>query len=203
MLNLLTAAVVALTAFHQGSSADTTGAVTDGDVAGNPLVFSGRAGRLAVAIPRIENPDITVDGRLDDLVWESAAVLTDFTQYEPVEGIPATEETQVRVFYSGDAIYFAIRAWDSEPDLILARLGERDRAVFTDDWIRIMLDTFDDQRQAYVFYVNPLGIQVDGLWIEGMRSRFGGRSAGSIDFTPDFIGESDGRVIADGWTAGM
>ena len=203
MLNLLTATVVALTSFQQVSSADTTGAVTDGDVAGNLLVFSGRAGRLAVAIPRIENPDISVDGRLDDPVWESAAVLTDFTQYEPVEGIPATEETQVRVFYSGDAIYFAIRAWDSEPDLILARLGERDRAVFTDDWIRIMLDTFDDQRQAYVFYVNPLGIQVDGLWIEGMRSRFGGRSAVSIDFNPDFIWESDGRVIADGWTAEM
>ncbi len=202
MLNLLTATVVVLTSFQQVSSADTAGAVTAGDVTGNPLVFSGRAGRLEVAIPRIENPDITVDGRLDDPVWESAAVLTDFTQYEPVEGIPATEETQVRVFYSGDAIYFAVRAWDSEPDLILARLGERDRAVFTDDWIRIMLDTFDDQRQAYVFYVNPLGIQVDGLWIEGLRSRFG-RSAVSIDFNPDFIWESDGRVIADGWTAEM
>ncbi|MCZ6617780.1 MAG: carbohydrate binding family 9 domain-containing protein, partial [Gammaproteobacteria bacterium] len=203
MLSLLTATVVALTAIQQGSLTDEADVATHGDVSGNPLVYSGRAGSLAITIPRVEDPNITIDGRLDDPVWKSAAVLTDFTQYEPVEGIPSTEETQVRVFYSGDAIYFAIRAWDSEPDLILARLGERDRAVFTDDWIRIMLDTFDDQRQAYVFYVNPLGIQVDGLWIEGMRSRFGRRSAVSIDFNPDFIWESDGRVIADGWTAEM
>ena len=204
MLNLLTATVVALTAIQQGSLTDEADVATDGDVTGNPLVYSGREGSLAITIPRIQDPNVSIDGRLDDAVWKTAAVLTDFTQYEPVEGIPSTEETQVRVFYSGDAIYFAVRAWDSEPDLILARLGERDRSVFTDDWIRIMLDTFDDQRQAYVFYVNPLGIQVDGLWIEGMQRRSSSSGSGvSIDYNPDFIWESDGRVIEDGWTAEM
>ncbi|MFQ5537259.1 MAG: DUF5916 domain-containing protein [Gemmatimonadota bacterium] len=170
---------------------------------GAPRVFSGRKGELEVEIPRLDGADVAVDGRLDEPVWEQATVLADFTQYEPVEGIPATEPTEVRVFYTADAIYFGVHAFDSEPSEILAHLGERDRSVFGDDWIRIMLDTFDDQRQAYVFYVNPLGIQTDGLWIEGLQTRFGGFGRGgvSIDFNPDFIWESDGRVTDDGWTA--
>jgi hypothetical protein len=89
-------------------------------------------------------------------------------------------------------------------------MGERDRVVFNDDWVRILLDTFDDQRQAYVFYVNPLGLQTDGLWIEGLRRGRGGGGGGgggfggggvSIDYNPDFIWESNGRVTEDGWTA--
>ena len=161
--------------------------------------YSGRSGQLDVAIPRLEDVNIDVDGRLDDDAWTHAAVLTDFTQYEPVEGIPATEPTEVRVFYTSDAIYFGIRAFDTEPEALFANLVERDRSAFVDDWIRIMLDTFDDHRQAYVFYVNPLGIQTDGLWIEGMQRRMA--SSVSIDFNPDFIWESDGRVTAEGWVA--
>jgi hypothetical protein len=162
-------------------------------------VFSGRDGQLDVTVPRIQDADIDIDGRLDEATWTQAAILTDFTQYDPVEGIPATEPTEVRVFYTSDAIYFGIRAFDSEPDLVLANLGDRDRAALVDDWVRISLDTFDDQRQAYVFYANPLGLQADGLWIEGMRRRMG--MSVSIDYNPDFIWESDGRVNAEGWTA--
>ncbi len=168
-------------------------------VRSDSTVFSGRNGQLDVAVPRIQNPDINIDGRLDDETWAHAAVLTDFTQYDPVEGLPSTERTEVRVFYASDAIYFGVRAFDSEPELVLANLGDRDRAALVDDWVRISLDTFDDQRQAYVFYVNPLGIQADGLWIEGMQRRMG--MSVSIDYNPDFIWESDGRVNAEGWAA--
>jgi Domain of unknown function (DUF5916) len=169
------------------------------------ILYSGRRGELDVALPRIENAQIHVDGKLDEAAWSRAAIMGGFTQYEPVEGIESSEDTEIRVFYAADAIYFGLRAYDRNPEDILARLGERDRAVFNDDWIRIMLDTFDDKRQAYVFYVNPLGLQTDGLWIEGRPSRFGGRGgrgAGvSIDFSPDFIWQSDGRVDDQGWTA--
>lgn len=170
------------------------------------LTYSGRLGQLSVEPPRFEDDGgVRIDGRIDEPRWREAAVLAGFTQYEPVEGIEATEPTEVRVFYTDEAIYFAVRAYDSEPDQILARLGERDRSVFGDDWVRIMLDTFDDQRQAYVFYVNPLGIQTDGLWIEGLRrgrgGMFGGGGGVSIDFNPDFIWESDGRVDEEGWSA--
>ncbi|MGD8322202.1 MAG: carbohydrate binding family 9 domain-containing protein, partial [Gemmatimonadota bacterium] len=141
------------------------------------LTFSGRDGGLDVEVPRVESPAVDIDGNLDEPVWREAAVLDGFTQYEPVEGVIPEERTEVRVFYTPDAIYFGIHAYDPHPDLILARMGERDRAVFGDDWVRIMLDTFDDQRQAYVFYVNPLGLQTDGLWIEGFQRR-GGRGGG-------------------------
>ncbi|RMH17772.1 MAG: hypothetical protein D6701_07160 [Gemmatimonadetes bacterium] len=195
-----------LTALLLGAAAP-AGAQRHLDLGGAPppavppdtLRFSGRDGALDVHPPRIDEPKVRIDGRLDEAVWAQAAVLTGFTQYEPVEGRPATEDTEVRVFYSRDAIYFGILAYDRDPSGILARLGERDRAVFGDDWVRLMLDTFDDQRQAYVFYVNPLGLQTDGLWIEGIRTRPG--SSVSIDFNPDFIWESDGRVTDRGWVA--
>jgi hypothetical protein len=165
------------------------------------LAFSGRTHQLEVTPPRFEEVDIRIDGKMEEAVWEEAAVLRDFTQYEPVEGIPSTEETEVRVLYTPEAIYFGVLAFDSEPKGILARMGERDRSVFGDDWIRIILDTFDDQRQGYVFYVNPLGIQTDGLWIEGLRPQEGRTSSVSIDFSPDFIWESDGHVSERGWEA--
>jgi hypothetical protein len=175
----------------------------DANVA-DSLTFRGMARQLDVDVPRIEESDVRIDGRLDENLWSEAAVLTDFSQYEPVEGIPSIEATEVRVFYTSDAIYFGVRAFDRQPELILARLGERDESARSDDWVRIWLDTFDDNRQAYIFYVNPLGIQTDGLWIEGLqRSRGGGGGGGgsSVDFSPDFIWESEGRVDEEGWTA--
>ncbi len=178
-----------------GGGMDATGRGSTAD----SCVFSGRRGQLEVAAPRLLEFDVQIDGRMDEDAWNQAALLTDFTQYDPVEGIEATEPTEVRVFYSSEAIYFGVRAFDSQPDLILANLGERDKVALVDDWIRISLDTFDDRRQAYVFYVNPLGLQADGLWIEGMQ-RHPGASV-SIDYNPDFIWESDGRVNAAGWVA--
>jgi hypothetical protein len=69
--------------------------------------------------------------------------------------------------------------------------------VTDDDWVRITLDTFNDHTQAYVFYVNPRGIQADGLWVEGVETRYGP----PIDFNPDFLWDSAARVTAEGWVA--
>ena len=162
-------------------------------------VYRGNQGDLQVAVPRVESPGVRVDAELSEPAWRDAAVLTGFTQYEPVEGIPASQDTEVRVLYGPDAIYFGIVAHDSDPSGIQATLTERDEGVTDDDWIRISLDTFDDNAQAYVFYVNPLGVQADGLWIEGLVRRF--NFGPPIDFNPDFLWESDGRVTPDGWVA--
>ncbi len=161
--------------------------------------YSGRAGQLDVSTPRIESPSISIDANLDEPEWSQAAILRDFTQYTPVEGAVASQDTEVRVFYSSDAIYFGFRVFDSEPDKILVHLMERDRSQ-SDDWIRIMLDTFNDQRQAYTFFVSPFGIQSDGMWLESIEPR-GGPTGPKVDFNPDFIFESDGRVVEDGWIA--
>ncbi|MCH2464932.1 MAG: carbohydrate binding family 9 domain-containing protein, partial [Gemmatimonadetes bacterium] len=140
--------------------------------------YSGRMGELEVSPPKLVDPGINIDGRLDEQAWGTAAILGGFTQYIPIEGVDPTEPTEVRVFYTDEAIYFGIRAYDSDPDEILARFGERDRVTYNDDWVRIILDTFDDRRQAYAFSINPLGLQSDGLIVEGSVSGFGGGGGG-------------------------
>lgn len=164
------------------------------------VVYSGRAGRLDVSPPRFESPNISIDARLDEPEWAEAAVLTGFTQYTPIEGRAATQETEVRVFYAPDAIYFGFHMLDSEPDEILVFLTERDRSSFGNDWVRIMLDTFNDQRQAYTFFVNAYGIQTDGIWLESIQP-LGSPTGPKVDFNPDFLWDSEGRVVEDGWIA--
>lgn len=159
--------------------------------------YSGRAGQLTVDPPRVESPSISIDARLDEPEWQRAARLVGFTQYTPVEGAPASQETEGYVFYSSDAIYFAFHLFDTQPDQILVHLLERDRSQ-SDDWIRIMLDTYDDERQAYTFFVSPFGIQSDGMWDERIEPR-GDPTGPRVDFSQDFIYDSSGRIVDDGW----
>ncbi len=157
-------------------------------------VYNGFEGQLDVVPPRLADPDIDVDGRLGDPAWSEAALLTGFSQYDPSERIPATQETEVLLLISEDAIYFGVRAFDDNPGGVRATVGERDTFYRTDDYIHFVLDTFDDQRQAYSIVVNPLGVQQDGLWIEGRVGRFGRNFGPPIDWNPDFVWDSEGRV---------
>ena len=163
-------------------------------------VYRGDRGELRVSPPRFPEVDISVDGHLDEAEWDRAAVLTGFTQYEPVEGVEPSQETRVLVFYTPEAIYFGFHVLDSNPEEVLVHRTERDRSV-TDDWVRIMLDTFNDRRQAYTFFVNPLGIQTDGHWREELPPLGGSPTGPRVDFNPDYIWESDGRVTDRGWMA--
>ena len=138
--------------------------------------------------PRVEAAQIRVDGRLDEEAWATAALLGGFTQSRPAEGTPASERTEVRVFYTPRDLYIGVRAHAADPSRIRSTLAERDQ-ITSDDHIRILLDTFADQRRAFVFYVNPLGIQQDGILAEGR----------GIDFAPDFLFDSRGRLTGDGY----
>ena len=128
---------------------------------GNPPAgpYSGTAGSIAVATPRIE-ASVNIDGTLNEAPWQQAAVLTGFSEYVPVDGRPAEDSTQVLVWYSPTAIYFGIRSFESHGQ-VHATLATRDH-ITTDDWVEILLDTFNDHRQAIAFGVNPLGVQSDG-----------------------------------------
>ena len=157
-------------------------------------VYSGLEGQLDVTAPRLASPEINVDGRLDDAAWAEAALLTGFSQFDPTEGIAGTQETEVLLLMSEDAIYFGVRAFDDNPGGIRATMGERDTFYRSEDYIQFVLDTFNDQRQAYSIVVNPLGVQQDGLWIEGRVGRFGRNFGPPIDWNPDFVWDSEGRV---------
>ncbi len=111
---------------------------------------------------RIETA-IELDGRLVESAWATATPMAGFVQREPEEFSPATEETQVTVLYDASTLFIGVRAFDSDPSAIVARELQRDAGLFRDDAVAILLDTFDDHRNAYFFETNANGARTDGL----------------------------------------
>ena len=175
-------------------------APTDGAGSGHgrgPLeatVYDGSVGALAVPSPLTVDPQIDVDGELDEAAWADAPVLTGFTQFDPVEGVPATQRTEARILVTDDAVYFGVKAYDDLSGGPRATLGERDSFARTDDYVRFILDTFDDRRRGYVVMVNPYGVQQDGLWVVGGGGGRERRFGPPIDWNPDFVWDSGGRL---------
>lgn len=173
-------------------------------VASSPTgpVHDGRARQLEVAIPRLE-AEAVIDGVLDEAAWSRAAVLTGFSHFQPIDGVPAIDTTEVRVWYSPSAIHFGIRALEPHGE-VHASLADRDR-IFADDYIQLFLGTFNDSRQAFMFAVNPLGVQGDGVLSERGNTGGGGFTSGGIraregaDLSPDFVFASKGRLIPGGY----
>jgi hypothetical protein len=164
---------------------------------GQGLAVHGK-GSPTAAIPRIEAPDVRVDGVLDEPVWRQATRLTGFWQYQPVDSRPAEEATEVLVWYAPDAIWFGIVAHDKVPSAIRATVADRDN-IANDDNILLDIDTFHDRRRAFQFGVNPLGVQSDGVRSEG-AGQVSSLIPGSTDLNPDFIWESKGRITDQGYT---
>ncbi len=166
--------------------------------------YNGSAAELEVVTPSVPSAQISIDGRIDDVAWLGAALLDGFTQFKPVEGSQASQRTEVLVLVDADAIYFGVKAYDDDVANVRATLSERDKFTFSDDYVRFILDTFDDQRRAYVFTINPLGVQHDGLWNEtggGSGRRGRGNFGSPIDQNPDFLWKSDGHITEWGYEA--
>ena len=163
--------------------------------AGPAQVHDGRAGALAVTPPRIEAKPV-IDGVLDEAAWAEADRLVGFSQYSPSDGVPASDSTQVLVWYSPTAVYFGIRAFESHGPAH-ATLADRDR-IFADDYVELMLGTFNDGRQAMMFAVNPLGVQADGMLVERGNGSGGGERE-PVDLSQDFVFNSKGHVTDWGY----
>jgi Domain of unknown function (DUF5916)/Carbohydrate family 9 binding domain-like len=138
-----------------------------------------------------------LDGTLNDPLWQSAKPITDFRQREPHEGEASTEKTEVRILYTRHSVYFGIHCYDSEPSRIIATELRRDVIQDLDDHFEILIDSNHDRRSAYVFEVNPLGTQSDGLIVEEQ----GDTNGGDFDRGWDGVWTSEARVTLDGWTA--
>jgi hypothetical protein len=134
------------------------------------------------AAPAADPPSLTalrireamrVDGVLDEPAWSLARPARGLRQREPNEGAPATEETEVRVLYDDDALYVGVRALDSEPQKVIARVLQRDKILQAgldnvvrwtgDDGIAVLLDPFHDHRNAFVFATNANGAEYEAL----------------------------------------
>src|ERR1041385_2522945 len=155
-------------------------------------VYHGRENQLQVDIPRL-GADIRVDGRLTEPAWQSAAMLTGFSQYLPVDGLAADDSTEVLVWYDQHAIYVGVRAFEAH-GAARATLADRDN-TFSDDYIHVLLDTFHDARRAMVFGANPLGIQTDGIFTEETNNN----NNSNLDTSPDYLYESKGHVTDYGY----
>ncbi|HSQ30504.1 MAG TPA: DUF5916 domain-containing protein [Gemmatimonadaceae bacterium] len=166
--------------------------------------YVGRENQVHVRIPRIEGgaAEAVIDGQLTEGAWAQAAVLAGFSQFSPQDGIPAADSTQILLWYSSTALYVGIRAFEQH-GAVHATLADRDK-ISADDNVQILLGTFHDQRQAYVFAVNPFGVQMDGTIVEsgasfnsGWTPTISGRAA--PDLSQDFVFASRGRLTDYGY----
>jgi len=130
-----------------------------------------------------------LDGRLDDPAWQAVAWSGDFVQREPTEGKPPTQQTQFKVLYDDDAIYFAFQAFD-DPGQLSNLLARRDR--FPGDWIEINIDSYADRRTGFSFTLSLSGTRGDEF-----ISNDGDRWDGNWD--PIWSGAT--HVDEQGWTA--
>lgn len=145
----------------------------------------------ALSIPRVSTPP-----SLDDFVAgrarEAEAVVTGFVQREPGDGVPASQQTTAYLSYDDRHLYVVFVCRDVQPEQIRARLARRE-SIEGDDMVLIALDTFNDNRRAYIFIVNPLGVQLDGIVTEGQGD----------DYSFDTLWRTAGRRIADGYVVWM
>src|SRR6266436_8335934 len=140
-----------------------------------------------LVIPHFDKAPV-IDGKIDDEVWKQAVVFKDFLQISPGDNIAPSKPTEMMMGYDTHTLYMAFHCYD-EPDKVRATVAKRDE-VFGEDNVRIFLDTFNDQRRAYVVGFNPLGVQQDGIMTEGSGT----------DFSVDIVMVSKGMITTDGWT---
>jgi hypothetical protein len=140
-----------------------------------------------ISIAKVEKAP-TIDGRLDDEIWKQAVVFKDFVQIQPGDNIEPTKPTEILMAYDTKTLYVAFIAYDDK-DKIRVTVPKRDQ-IFDDDYIGFFLDTFNDQRKAFVAFFNPLGIQADATYTESQGE----------DYSVDVVMESKGIVDDKGYT---
>jgi hypothetical protein len=172
-------------------------------------VSDGAPGRLAD-----EATPPTIDGKVDEAVWQTVAPYSKFTQQDPQQGEPATERTEVRLLFSKTHVYVSFICFDDDPSRIIVSQGRRDASLSDTDSVVMVLDTFNDNQNAFVFGTNPLGIEYDGqVAREGQTSGLAaaggggaGVSRGGISaFNPNWDGDwvVHASTTDRGWEAEM
>lgn len=130
-----------------------------------------------------------IDGILNDAVWTTCQKYDGFKTFKPDYNKDPSQKTEAYLAYDAQNFYFAFRCYDTDPSKVKAAMSKRD-AVFQDDVVFIMLDTFNDAQSGYCFILNPLGIQGDGML----------NVNGNLDASFDAVWYSKGRIDDQGWT---
>ncbi|MFC1528942.1 DUF5916 domain-containing protein [Candidatus Latescibacterota bacterium] len=148
------------------------------------------AGNDAYRVPMVDTP-VKIDAVLDEDIWKKAVKVDANIEVLPGENVPAPVDTEVFISYDEENVYVGFKAYDPEPEKILARVNDRDK-ISNDDWVSILFDTFNDNRRSYNFSCNPLGIQADEI-----------ESAGGGGESWDAIWKSAGKITDEGYVVEM
>jgi hypothetical protein len=133
----------------------------------------------------------TIDGVVDDAEWQDAATIEDFHQLLPVEFAPPAERTTVKVMYDSDALYVGALLFNQDPGRISARVLKQGDALLADDRFSVVVDTFHDRRNGYLFMVNPNGVRRQGLF----------QNTTNLNFDWKGIWQTRARRTDFGWSA--
>ncbi len=157
--------------------------------------FSLTSSQEILKVPELSHPP-KIDGVLENPIWEKEALkIENFLQFTPKEKGTPTEKTVAYIGYDKKFIYFAFRCYDSDPKKLRATITNRDN-IIDDDWIAVFIDTFNEKRRAFSFFINPRGVQMDLMRIEE-----GGNN--NMDASWDTVFYSDGKVDEEGYTVEM
>lgn len=161
------------------------------EAAAPPAAGESAKPRRPSAVYRAERTEesITVDGRLDEAVWQTSATFELAWETSPSDNVPAPVKTEGWVAYDERNIYVAFKAHDPQPGAVRAHVTDRDHA-YQDDFVGVVLDTFNDQNRAFEFFVNPLGVQMDLTQND---------ITGNEDDSWDAIWSSAGRLTEEGY----
>ncbi|MDX5436609.1 MAG: carbohydrate binding family 9 domain-containing protein, partial [Pontibacter sp.] len=133
-----------------------------------------------------------LDGYLEPEVWQQVHPATNFFRYDPLNGKPSSQQTEVYMLYDDDAIYIGALLHDTAPDSVLTQLGQRDSGENNSDMFGVYLDTYNDKQNAFAFLVSAAGVQTDIK-----------HSQGREDWNWDAVWESSVRTHEKGWTVEM
>ncbi|MDP1570921.1 MAG: DUF5916 domain-containing protein [Vicinamibacterales bacterium] len=140
-----------------------------------------------------------IDGVLDEAVWAEANVVDTFVQQEPQEGEPASDRTEVRVLYDRGRLYIGVRAWASLPVTATEMRRDADR-LFDEDNFQVIVDTFRDSRNGYMFLTTPLGAKLEQQVFD--EGEGGGRgTTANVNRNWDGVWDAAARITDEGWTA--
>lgn len=153
------------------------------------LLFAGSSPKNIVAFRVNSSP--VIDGLVNEPSWFKAVPMSDFIQYDPVEGAEPTEKTTVRVLYDDRALYFGVICSDSNPEGIKTQLTRRDRSSEADRF-SITIDSYNDGQTGFVFAGTVSGVQLDGvLYYDGTM----------YDNQWDAVWNYAAKINSDGWSA--
>lgn len=146
---------------------------------------------------------ILVDGVLEPS-WEHAARFDNFAEFSPAQFEPAKVPTEGYITHDDQHLYIAFVCHDPDIRNLRASVTDRDN-IFEDDFVGVVIDTYQDQQRAYEFFANPHGIQGDMMWLANRSNDDNALwyASGGEDTSFDSVWKSEGRIYEDKWVVEM